>query len=378
MKQSKINLLKFYIIQVISYMIYFLLLSLGFSLIIIYIYLIFLRERLPRDIPFTLTEFRFYILCFICIMYIYKLKHMIYPKKSNKIFSILLNYFYIPFSIIIKILKQKFIISTIYENTWLKIIPIIENWLFIHNAFFIYIYYLIPRIILLSIFLVDVFYLHKIEIFYYFIFIGILSLTYNLIYLYLRYVLEDSIKFLENIYTKVAIFEEGFEEADFEHNLKALHHDRRITVREYIEIQYEAFITYGDNNNFIEYYGDPFSTEIRYTTYAKTHNIKPKDMTVHDYENLNKPFHFLMPKIITLKIFLDFNTKYTQQNFYIPQIKIGIIFMYLICWFYILFVSFHTLHELKFTLYILDILSSYAQELNPFSNIIDNNENIYK
>ena len=58
----------------------------GLCLISWYFYITFIRERLPRDIPFMLTEFRFYALLGICCVYIFAIKRYIFPKPLNPIF----------------------------------------------------------------------------------------------------------------------------------------------------------------------------------------------------------------------------------------------------------------------------------------------------
>lgn len=50
---------------------YYLLFCLGLSCVILIIYFNFIRERLPKNIPFILSEYSFYFLLFICGLYAY-------------------------------------------------------------------------------------------------------------------------------------------------------------------------------------------------------------------------------------------------------------------------------------------------------------------
>ena len=43
----------------------------------------FIRERLPKDIPFELTEFRFYILVYICCVYLFIIYNLMRKSKEN-------------------------------------------------------------------------------------------------------------------------------------------------------------------------------------------------------------------------------------------------------------------------------------------------------
>ena len=73
MEKFKNNFLQFFkSYQLISYTLLFV------SFIFIYIFLRFMRPRLPKDIPYSLNDFSFYLLIGICFIYIY----IIYKENS--------------------------------------------------------------------------------------------------------------------------------------------------------------------------------------------------------------------------------------------------------------------------------------------------------
>ena len=54
--------------------------------IIIWFFWRFFREYLPRNVPLeSLTEYRFWILFYICGIYLYIIKNKLYPKIPNEI-----------------------------------------------------------------------------------------------------------------------------------------------------------------------------------------------------------------------------------------------------------------------------------------------------
>ena len=56
---------------------------------------------------------------------------------------------------------------------WFNLVEKLNIWSWADNILYIYLFTIIPRILLLVIFMVDVFYVRKIDVFYYFIFLFI-------------------------------------------------------------------------------------------------------------------------------------------------------------------------------------------------------------
>lgn len=346
----------------------YLFIFLGFVYIFIYIYFNFIRERLPKDIPFTLTEFRFYSLIIICIMYCYLIYRSFYPKMPSKIIIYILSLILKPLIYFISFLKEKKFIYQKFYDIWIDMVAVIDNWSFLNNVFFIYVSAILPRIMLLIIFIIDIFYLKKLEVFYYFIFLSIFPLLYSLFIKYMETILEEYIQVLEALYTQVCVFEKGIDHLDYKQNPKVVYHDKDVSIRKYIEIQYEEFIKSSKEED-IEYYGSPLSTNIRYEEHEKKYKKDLKKMTMQEIEILHEEFNFIMPRLLIIKIFLDYQTKNAMKSFYIYNIKILILILYLICWLYILIISFPTLEGIPFVLQILEDLIKYSNIPEPFSHI---------
>lgn len=330
-------------------------------ILLFYLYITYLRERLPRDIPFLLTELTFYSILFTCIIYLYVIKISLVPKNPNEIFKIFIYKFKLVFYFLISLKKKINLIFYLYENLWLNILPLISTSKSYDPAIIFFVIPLISRIFLLFVFFFDVFFFHKIESFYFFIFLSLIPLIYLIIIYYLSCIVEDAIKSLEAEYALVWVLEKNFGNSNWKHNKKAIHHDTCITIREYIKIKKDIMVS----GSTIDYKCDPLSTEQRLTTYLTINKKKMTDLTEQELNFLRNYFDYLIPNILDVTYFL-FNIQNISSNYYIKYIKILIIIMYFICWFYILVVSFHTLKDFSFTLQVLTVINKYANIPNPF------------
>lgn len=157
---------------------------------------------------------------------------------------------------------------------------------------------LFPRIVLVCIFLIDVFYLKSIEIFYYCIPLTIIPLLYRYIMYSLEYALEQYIQHLEAYYTHVYLLEkdnlitddtyviENLEDYNLlgTHNPNAIHHDKFVSIRDYIKIQTEIILNYDYNNdkNNYSYIVDPLYSIETLNLYLKN----KENLVYNAYEQL--------------------------------------------------------------------------------------------
>lgn len=131
---------------------------LGFIIIIIFIYINFIKERLPKDIPFILTEFKFWSLVYICCIYFIIIKQLLYPSYSKKFFlQKFISYIGKPFILFDSSIKYHTAVYPYYINFLFKIIPKINDLLYEDYVILIFFLQIIPRLILVTIFFVDVF-----------------------------------------------------------------------------------------------------------------------------------------------------------------------------------------------------------------------------
>ena len=342
---------------------------LGFLMFISFIYINFIRERLPRDIPFNLTEIRFYILIYICCIYIFMIKQILYTHPlQNIIIRNILLYIGLPFIFFDTYIKYSTRIKNHYIKILLNIIPKLET-SFEYYITWIYVLQIIPRIILLAIFMVDVFKLHHISIYYYFIILGLLPLIYRYIRYSLDLALEQYIQYLENKYDKIYLFqvytseyyealaeyESSGEYSEILDTVVTPYHEKLVSIREYIQIHYNDMTR---PKKDWSYDVTVLAKEEIYTNYRKEHNKVDCDLNHEDTAIIDNDYNMLMPKIIKLNDCLEFE-KEVNKKAYISLFKIIIYVGYLICWIYILYKSFHTLKDLSLLLEIIEIVNTY-------------------
>lgn len=153
----------------------------GFFMFSFYIWVRFIRTRLPREIPYTLTLVSFFILICIITSLIYILYRMLRPKVPSQIILEILQYLRLnlrPLEILDNLLKQK-------GRLQYKIIFIFSYFIEKYNLFkdiinykFYFYLNIIPQIIILFSFIFDIFYMRKIEYFYYILLLNLIPLAY--------------------------------------------------------------------------------------------------------------------------------------------------------------------------------------------------------
>lgn len=366
---------------------YYILVFLGLLLILLWVYMRFLRIKLPKVIPFLLTEFTFCSLLIICGIYLYVIIRILYPKEPNSLVINVLSIVVMPFKYVDIFIKFNKYIYPYYGNIFDNVCNQLDFMSAQDRLKKVYIFQLIPRTLLLLIFMVDIFYFKYLEIFYYFILLGVMPLVYDYIMYSISVAFELKIKALESFYREITLLEksnQSLTEATTDdtyqtHNPKAIYHDTEVTIKRYIEVQFETIDNHDpkDESTQIEYEGIPYPKKEVTEIYRKKNNItvgdthadRVKYYATMDYrkenEVLEEPFNKLMPQLLILNTFINYNKK-TLQLPRIKRIKLGIIIMYFICWTYILIVSISTLKDISITLKILEILTEYAKITNPF------------
>ena len=129
---------------------------------------------------------------------------------------------------------------------------------------------------LLSIFLFDVFILNGLEIFYYFIPLGIIPIIYRYINHSIEVAYQQLLLYLELRYRELGmrmdmgdLLRTQLDENDDDYlYIKiAQYHDRELTTREYIDIQYEIFKS--EKEEYDNYELTPFSRSYNFEEYYK-------------------------------------------------------------------------------------------------------------
>ena len=106
------------------------LIFLGFIFLSYYIWFRFIRERLPRNIPFDLTLISLIILFYICIMYFYLIIRFFTSKKQNQFAFEILTLFQklrIPFILLDEYIRSNKYIKMILNKFITKSLNLIKN-----------------------------------------------------------------------------------------------------------------------------------------------------------------------------------------------------------------------------------------------------------
>ena len=341
----------------------------GFIIVIIFFFITYIRQRLPKVIPFTLTEYYFWLLVCLCLFYLFLIKNLLYPKQSNNNIAISFRTFVgLPFAYFDSKLKYNKLSFSYYIQLVQYVVSKTYTKGYGDYIFVLYCFQIIPKIILCSILVIDIFYLQNIKIFYYFIILSLLPLSYTYYKYSLAFDFEQLIKHLEKKYEQVYLFQVNpteNEEDDFRENEIAEFHDKLVSIREYILIHYNNLT----NTKELWYYDiTPLAKENIYLEYRKKHNKVNHKLSSEDNSIIDNDFNQFMPLILELNVCL--NTLKEIQNYaYISRINITINIIYLICWSYILIKSYPTLKDINITLDIINILKEYHNFEEPFSGL---------
>jgi hypothetical protein len=374
---------------------FYLLTLLGFIMVSIMLWGQYLRPRLPRDIPFQLTLFRLILLLFTCFIFCLVLKHLIVPKPSKFIMYIyphLAPYHQLIFQ---PLYALDYIIRDTLFNVTKSVIRLLPYITFDNprSTFLLYFFLnFIPRIFLLILFILDIFYFKKLELMYLFIWLGFIPLFIRYVKYILEQTKEDYILYLEPLYEGYPIpknEEQKKEWADMYPNGGT---NYRSYTRSITDLKCALLCIYNDYN----YGGIPnLDILVKYYPDKKLYFDGDYDEIWRDIEKVGdikrevgkRDFYDLMPLILILDVFL-FNYNYVietgngltayeikyniKRRFLLKYWNIGIYSVYLISWVYILVISLPA-----FTLSNMDIiyLESFQDNLDPITNIIIDNEN---
>jgi len=329
----------------------YLLIFIGLGIVLWIIWVRFIRQRLPKDIPFELTEKWFFILLYICMIYFFMVYKLIRPGKPHETIALLVEIFFMPlvaFDDFIKNLKNiqpkyvQFVDKTI---TFLSFYKEESEQVRIIKRIYIACY-IIPRLILVSILCLDTFYFHKLAWIYKVILLSALPLLLRYIKYSIKYMKDQYIKDLNTKYDHICLWDINWTKVDWEYNPKIIYHDTMVSVDEYINLQLKLQ-EIGERE--IVYETKPLSKELRYIQYSKDkYSNEDAELSDEDRDNLDKDFHQFMPIILQLSKFIknysevdDIYLFSKSTHILIKHVKIIIFSLYGICWAYIIYRSYH-------------------------------------
>jgi hypothetical protein len=151
--------------QIYKNLLNYLLVILGVIILSIFIWLRFIRERLPRAIPFDLSILGLLILLVICIIYLFIIINLFFGLNSNsKQLTSIINTIYRPLYAVDENIKNNVKLKPYSEKYLVYIINILKktNTFYNQNKIidYLHIYYIFqifPRIVLIIALLVDTF-----------------------------------------------------------------------------------------------------------------------------------------------------------------------------------------------------------------------------
>lgn len=300
----------------------------------------FIRERTIRNIPDELfTEYRFWLLLYICCIYIYAIKNLIKENKGIN-FHQFVNFIWKPLTTLDHAIKYNKYCKTYSYNVMLYIIEYYDTQSDKWRTGFILSFHVIPRMILVGFLCYDTFVVERLEIFYKVVLIGILPFIFRYISYSLKDIYDHWVKQLTDVYSSVTIFEKGYNfQISRIGKTEAVWHYDKVSIEDYIEIKYDAYLDYLFDKVSYEYVGYPSCKEEVYIQYELKFNKPVSSWTPENREEVCHLFEELMPKILNLKGTLN-NLQILKKERKIIWPKICIFSIYIICWSYILIISY--------------------------------------
>ena len=338
---------------------------LGLLLISYYLWYRFIRERLPKQIPFDLSLFNTCLILYICIGYFYVIYRIIKPKEPNILISYLYKILYkltILFSNLDDIIKENNVLNKTWDFLLIKISENLNTKTLYYKKiqkYFTYIF--LPKLVLISILIIDIFWFKELNLFYSFIILGIIPLMisyfiYSLKLLQIKYITK-----LKNYFIEI-ISEDDDPNTDYYLPPSTISYD------DYSEIEYDLRYKYLNIQHFIDLQSSAIKFQDTPYRYKCLHINKRKDIiNVYSTENvIDENVEYYLLVILDIQIILD-SYKDVQQTSFIYKLNIGFLSLHLICWSYILFISLTYFH-----LTLLDIifLQNFQENFEPFSETI--------
>lgn len=396
MKSKLINMYKKTLkhLKIINY--YFVII-LGIIMISWLFYTKILLVRLPKEIPLLLTEIRFYILLNVCFIYFYIVKSMLFPKEKNIYMKKLTEYFFRPLEIFDTAWKTSYLVQPFYMAIMSNFISYLESTSIYFRHILFLGFQIVPRIILLVVLLIDIFYFHKLLYIYKVILLGLLPLFYRYIKYSLKVYTDHLIIFSRQDYDYILITNIIRLLFGQDINPDAIYDDQKVSLEEYIDIIYENMqhiknfdlvfyieiyelpseTKYTDIESNIKYLGGGMMKNKAAINYAKrffNKTIKDPlfDLTEAESLELHLQFELHYLKIFILKDIIPMNDEIINKPLY-KYLRIIIFMIYFIIWSYLLIISYPNIENFNLTELILHWLSFYIENYDPFSQLNINN-----
>ena len=223
----------------------FFIILLGVIMFFGYFCIKFLRNRLPRDIPYNLSVWGFMVLLEICIIYFYIAVSFTDSYKKNEIAHAFIDWIYIPIDYFYTYVREQHYTSTFWDRYYYFILRYIKFFTkYIGKLYFIF--RIFPRVILVSALLIDVIIYHKLFYVYKVLLIGILLFLARVFIYALRMHKKELIKDLDVVVDEITteyIF--GVYEWDYDNEEDDAPSSMDVSLEKYLELQTRSIVRDG-------------------------------------------------------------------------------------------------------------------------------------
>lgn len=336
------------------------LILLGMLLLSLFLWNRYIREKLPKELPISLSTLGVFVISCICIMYLIHIFQLITNFDSkNKFISTFSELIFKPLKTLDETIKNTYKIKPYYENLLIKNIKILQNCIikrFTNPYLKLYVIFeIVPRILLLIALLLDIFLFHELYYIYKVIYISIIILIGKYLKYSYKYAKETYLRALEKIAENILTDHTSVDEDPMYLNIRS--------IQEFIDIQTDAIIFENKEYTYI-----PSIKNTYVEQYRKKKNLplsaKQYQFTVNDITDLQKDFYRIMGIIIPLSVYIE-EYRYAEKYSRTVYTKILIYSLYLVCWLYILISS----HGITDYSTIIKFIQTFKDVSEPFSGL---------
>lgn len=214
----------------------------------------------------------------------------------------------------------------------------------------------------------DIFILHRIDLFYKYILIGIIPFLFKYTMYSLKDIKEHYIAKIEINYDFISMYDREYnnQEIDWTRTENNKYHNEFLSIKDYVEFKTKTNLYINSHTLYDE---TPFAKEKIYEDYYEKNNININiKLTDKDHDIINHEFNEKMPLIIKTSIFLEiFDIIKNKKIIVVFMLIINL--LYFICWAYVLVISYYKYPiNFPFTMMQLYLILKNIEE--PFSGLL--------
>jgi len=342
----------------------YILIIVGLLMFSAYIWLRFIRLRLPRDIPFNLSILGLIILIEICTIYGYILFALLRKdKEPNPIVVYIIDQVYKPLIAFDNFIKDFPSIQSIYPR-FMVFVAYKLNFAIKDTSIFYVIFYIFPRLVLVTALMIDTFYFHQLYYLYKVLLIGILLFLHRYIIYSFKHTKELLIVQKEPYMTNISMeYIPGVIESDEDdEDDDDIPPTMSIPLRKFIELQTKAIVDEDKQYDYMIYHTQKYWEEVRILYKLGLKDDVP--MSIVRLAINKEKLQIDHPKnLIQISVMLEYYNM-TVENKRYKNLKKLITLNYLLSWSYILIMS----GTMELTMKLIEVLSIYNNIENPFIN----------